>query len=195
VGPLRTGARQLTRAGCADSRASGIALDARSTGHWARPRLDHLDIESTHAVRSNAKRSRPPQPPCESADGVLVLRADFDGESRDADGLRIKTMKAQELGSRKQVMARSLELELGERHFLAKRAPKDLGLIRIREGRNVNLGFLHHVALKARPEDYQALVERLRAKGVRHSIHGSPEAGSVYLRDPDNILIEVTTGY
>ena len=32
-------------------------------------------------------------------------------------------------------------------------------------------------------------------KQVAHSLHGSNDAGSVYLRDPDNILVEVTTGY
>ena len=57
------------------------------------------------------------------------------------------------------------------------------------------IGAMHHVALKATQNDYRALLERLQAKGVQHSVHGSRDAGSVYLRDPDNILLEVTTGY
>jgi catechol 2,3-dioxygenase-like lactoylglutathione lyase family enzyme len=54
---------------------------------------------------------------------------------------------------------------------------------------------MHHVALKADKEKYQAVVKSLKAHDVEHDIHGTVEAGSVYFRDPDNILLEVTTGY
>ena len=54
---------------------------------------------------------------------------------------------------------------------------------------------MHHVALKATPEKYRSLLATLKEKDLPHSRHGSEEAGSVYLRDPDNILVEVTTGY
>lgn len=57
------------------------------------------------------------------------------------------------------------------------------------------IGSMHHVALKAEPAKYQALLRRLDEAGVAYSIHGGRESGSVYLRDPDNILVEVTTGY
>jgi len=57
------------------------------------------------------------------------------------------------------------------------------------------IGSMHHVALKAEPADYQALLGRLDEKGVAYSVHGGRERGSVYMRDPDNILVEVTTGY
>lgn len=57
------------------------------------------------------------------------------------------------------------------------------------------IGSMHHVALKAEPAKYQALLRRLDDAGVAYSIHGDRESGSVYLRDPDNILVEVTTGY
>jgi len=57
------------------------------------------------------------------------------------------------------------------------------------------IGSMHHVALKAEPSKYQALLRRLDEAGLAYSIHGDREAGSVYLRDPDSILIEVTTGY
>lgn len=57
------------------------------------------------------------------------------------------------------------------------------------------IGAMHHVALKATSEKYRALLERLEGLGVAHSIHGGRAAGSVYFRDPDDILLEVTTGY
>jgi len=57
------------------------------------------------------------------------------------------------------------------------------------------VGSMHHVALKARPEQFHTILETLEAREIEHSAHGSREAGSVYVRDPDGILIEVTTGY
>jgi glyoxylase I family protein len=57
------------------------------------------------------------------------------------------------------------------------------------------VGSMHHVALRARPDQFGAIIERLKQRAVEHSLHGSTAAGSVYLRDPDGILVEVTTGY
>ncbi len=57
------------------------------------------------------------------------------------------------------------------------------------------IGAMHHVALKADREKYQAVVKSLKAHNVEYDIHGTEEAGAVYFRDPDNILLEVTTGY
>ena len=57
------------------------------------------------------------------------------------------------------------------------------------------IGAMHHVALKADREKYQAIVKTLQARDIAHDIHGTEESGSVYFRDPDNILLEVTTGY
>ena len=57
------------------------------------------------------------------------------------------------------------------------------------------VGSMHHVALKARPEQFRTILETLEARHIEHSVHGSRQAGSVYLRDPDGILLEVTTGY
>jgi glyoxylase I family protein len=63
-------------------------------------------------------------------------------------------------------------------------------------GRTVRgVGSMHHVALQAAPEKFSAIVARLKQLGLEHSLHGSAEAGSVYIRDPDGILVEVTTGY
>lgn len=55
------------------------------------------------------------------------------------------------------------------------------------------IGSMHHVALKAEPAAYQALLDRLQDRGINHSTYGTPAGGSVFIRDPDNILVEVTT--
>jgi catechol 2,3-dioxygenase-like lactoylglutathione lyase family enzyme len=57
------------------------------------------------------------------------------------------------------------------------------------------VGSMHHVALKAQPAQLQTILTTLQEKGIPHSLHGSAESGSVYVRDPDDILVEVTTGY
>jgi glyoxylase I family protein len=57
------------------------------------------------------------------------------------------------------------------------------------------IGSMHHVALKATRDSFQKTLATLEAKGIQYSLHGSREAGSVYLRDPDDILLEITTGY
>jgi len=57
------------------------------------------------------------------------------------------------------------------------------------------IGSMHHVALKATAAQYEALLARLGEREIPYSLHGSEEKGSVYMRDPDNILVEVTTGY
>lgn len=57
------------------------------------------------------------------------------------------------------------------------------------------VGSMHHVALKTRPEQMRAILFRLDERHISYSVHGTPEAGSIYVRDPDEILIELTTGY
>lgn len=57
------------------------------------------------------------------------------------------------------------------------------------------VGSMHHVALKATPEKFQAILTTLKEKNVQYSLHGTEQAGSVYVRDPDDILVEATTGY
>ena len=55
------------------------------------------------------------------------------------------------------------------------------------------VGSMHHVALKATPEQYRELIATLTEKGIPHQPYGTAEAGGVYVRDPDDILVEVTT--
>ena len=57
------------------------------------------------------------------------------------------------------------------------------------------VGSMHHVALKARPEQMHSILARLDERRISYSIHGTPDAGSIYVRDPDEILVELTTGY
>ena len=56
------------------------------------------------------------------------------------------------------------------------------------------IGSMHHVALKAESRQYQELLATLKDRNIPYSLHDGEEADSVYLRDPDDILIEVTTG-
>ena len=57
------------------------------------------------------------------------------------------------------------------------------------------IGSMHHVALKATPEQYRALLTTLAETKIPHFRHGTDASGGVYLRDPDDILVEVMTGY
>ena len=57
------------------------------------------------------------------------------------------------------------------------------------------VGSMHHLALKATAAQYARVVEHLRARGIEHDIHGDESRGAIYFRDPDGILLEVTTGY
>jgi glyoxylase I family protein len=57
------------------------------------------------------------------------------------------------------------------------------------------VGSMHHVALKTRPEQMRSILARLDHRHISYSMHGTPEAGSIYVRDPDQILVELTTGY
>jgi catechol 2,3-dioxygenase-like lactoylglutathione lyase family enzyme len=57
------------------------------------------------------------------------------------------------------------------------------------------VGSMHHVALKTAPEQMRAILARLGERHISYSTHGTPEAGSIYVRDPDQILVELTTGY
>jgi len=57
------------------------------------------------------------------------------------------------------------------------------------------VGSMHHVALKATPAQYTKVLEALDERDIEYSVHGERHKGSVYMRDPDGILVEVTTGY
>ena len=55
------------------------------------------------------------------------------------------------------------------------------------------IGSMHHVAIKARPDEFQSILANVKQGGIAYDIHGTEEEGSLYFRDPDNILIEINT--
>ncbi len=57
------------------------------------------------------------------------------------------------------------------------------------------VGSMHHVAIKAQPENFRGILSKLQEKHISYSLHGSSESGSIYVHDPDDILVEITTGY
>ena len=54
------------------------------------------------------------------------------------------------------------------------------------------VGSMHHVALRAPRQSFARIVSALEARGIDYSLHGSREAGSLYVRDPDGVLLEIT---
>jgi catechol 2,3-dioxygenase-like lactoylglutathione lyase family enzyme len=63
-------------------------------------------------------------------------------------------------------------------------------------GRTVRgVGSMHHIALKTRPQHMRAIIGQLDERHIPYSMHGTSDAGSIYVRDPDEILVELTTGY
>ena len=82
-------------------------------------------------------------------------------------------------------------LDMGGRNQLAFFDFPEKGPARTVRG----VGSMHHVALKTRPEQMRATLARLDERHISYSMHGTPDAGSIYVRDPDEILIELTTGY
>tara|TARA_B100000676_G_scaffold282554_1_gene308476 strand:+ start:828 stop:1082 length:255 start_codon:yes stop_codon:yes gene_type:complete len=57
------------------------------------------------------------------------------------------------------------------------------------------IGAMHHVALKGTSEQYAAIVSNLKANEIEHSVYGNEDAGSVYFRDPNHILLGVCSVY
>ena len=57
------------------------------------------------------------------------------------------------------------------------------------------IGSMHHLALKATAEQLMQMIEVLKARAIGYDLNGTVSKGSVYFRDPDAILLEVTTGY
>lgn len=57
------------------------------------------------------------------------------------------------------------------------------------------VGSMHHVAIKAQRKNFRGILAKLQKKHISYSLHGSPESGSIYVHDPDDILVENTTVY
>lgn len=82
-------------------------------------------------------------------------------------------------------------LDMGGGNFLAFFDFPKKGPAKTQRG----VGSMHHLAMKATAEKYAAAIRALRERGIKHDVHGSEKEGSVYFRDPDDILLEITTGY
>ena len=82
-------------------------------------------------------------------------------------------------------------LDMGGGNFLAFFDFPKKGPAKTQRG----VGSMHHLAMKGAPAQYAQVIATLRARGIDHDVHGDETKGSVYFRDPDDILLEVTTGY
>ena len=82
-------------------------------------------------------------------------------------------------------------LDMGGTNYLAFFDFPDHGPAKTVRG----VGSMHHLAMKASGAQYKRALQNLRDHGIEHDAHGGEEMGSVYFRDPDGILLEITTGY
>tara|TARA_R110002096_G_scaffold70291_10_gene168569 strand:+ start:377 stop:859 length:483 start_codon:yes stop_codon:yes gene_type:complete len=82
-------------------------------------------------------------------------------------------------------------LDMGGGNFLAFFDFPKKGAAKTQRG----IGSMHHLALKGTEQQYRAALAKLRERGIAHDVHGDDTRGSVYFRDPDDILLEITTGY
>ena len=82
-------------------------------------------------------------------------------------------------------------LDMGGGNFLAFFDFPKNGPLKTQRG----VGSMHHLALKCSPEQYKKAILTLRERDIKHNIHGDETVGSIYFRDPDDILLEITTGY
>lgn len=93
------------------------------------------------------------------------------------------------VSNRDELISTHIFLEMGGGNLLAFfDFPEKIRHLRCR-----GLGRMHHVALKAAPAQYRVLLDPLDDKKIVYSIHGDRLASAVYLRGPDNILVEVNT--
>ena len=82
-------------------------------------------------------------------------------------------------------------LDMGGKNFLAFFDFPKKGPAKTQRG----VGSMHHLALKGTPDQYAKAIATLKTRSIGHDVHGNETKGSVYFRDPDDILLEVTTGY
>src|SRR5882672_3295156 len=134
-----------------------------------------------------------PQPPSVVTNGVdhlALICSDLDATIRfytEVLGMRLTKI----VENRDEPTSTHIFLDMGGGNQLAFFDFPQKGPARTVRG----VGSMHHVALKATPEKFRTVVMMLKEKKVQHSLHGTEDAGSVYVRDPDDILVEVTTGY
>jgi catechol 2,3-dioxygenase-like lactoylglutathione lyase family enzyme len=142
-------------------------------------------------TRYLAETETGPQPTCTGGvDHLALICSDLDATIRfytDVLGMRLTKI----VPNRDEPTSTHIFLDMGGGNQLAFFDFPEKGPARTVRG----VGSMHHVALKARPEQFRTLLAILQEKHLPHSLHGTPESRSVYVRDPDDILVEVTTGY
>jgi glyoxylase I family protein len=82
-------------------------------------------------------------------------------------------------------------MDMGGGNYLAFFDFPKKGLAKTERG----IGSMHHLALKGTSAQYANAIKTLTERGIEHDAHGSGDKGSVYFRDPDGILLEITTGF
>lgn len=82
-------------------------------------------------------------------------------------------------------------LDMGGKNFLAFFDFPKKGPAKTVRG----VGSMHHLAMKASSTQLARIIRTLEAKGISYDLNGTATKGSVYFRDPDGILLEITTGY
>ena len=66
------------------------------------------------------------------------------------------------------------------------------GVALFQAGDHHAVGF-HHVAFRVTAADFAAARERLEAEGTPYDFYDHVAAHSIYLRDPDGVMVELTT--
>jgi catechol 2,3-dioxygenase-like lactoylglutathione lyase family enzyme len=134
--------------------------------------------------------TNPGQVPTCGVDHLALICSDLDATIRfytEELGMRLTRIVA----NRDEPTSTHIFLDMGGGNQLAFFDFPNHGPARTVRG----VGSMHHIALRAQPDRFAAIIARLQQHGIEHSVHGSTEAGSVYVHDPDGILVEVTTGY
>lgn len=159
------------------------------------PDLDTIDYDARRAAL--IEKYRPTNQPAGAAavatggvDHLALICSDIDRTIAfytEVVGMTLNKV----MPNRDEPSSTHIFLDMGGGNFLAFFDFPKKGPAKTQRG----VGSMHHLALKGSPEQYAAAVRTLRDRGIPHDIHGDEAGGSVYFRDPDDILLEITTGY
>lgn len=142
----------------------------------------------TRYLAKGEEAQRPPR--TAGVDHLALISSDLDATIKfytEVIGMRLTRV----VQNRDEPTSTHIFLDMGGGNQLAFFDFPEQGAARTVRG----VGSMHHVALKGEPAQMRAIIATLDDRHIPYSLHGSAESGSVYIRDPDGILIEVTTGY
>jgi len=142
-------------------------------------------------TRYLAQEEPAPQPPrTRGVDHLALISSDLEATIRfytEALGMRLTRI----VQNRDEPSSTHIFLDMGGGNQLAFFDFPEQGSAKTVRG----VGSMHHVALKGEPAQMRAIIANLERQHLPYSLQGSADSGSVYVRDPDGILVEVTTGY